>query len=254
MSAKVSEAVRRYARPLLLGAVLVLSSAALYAVQVALFRDPRNTGFYLLQDLAFLPVQVLLVTLIINELLSAREKQALLNKLNMVIGAFFSEVGTELLATCAVADPDEASLRQLLVPDPHWTSDDFKRVIAQVTAGPRVVEPDAAALERLKGLLVGKREFMLRLLENPNLLEHESFTELLWAVFHLTEELAARADLGRLTDTDRAHLKGDTVRVYALLVTEWLRYMRHLSRDYPYLFSLAVRTNPFDPDARAEVS
>jgi hypothetical protein len=30
--------------------------------------------------------------------------------------------------------------------------------------------------------------------------------------------------------------------------------MRHLSVDYPYLFSLAVRTNPFDPDAIPEVS
>jgi hypothetical protein len=30
--------------------------------------------------------------------------------------------------------------------------------------------------------------------------------------------------------------------------------MQHLKTDYLYLFSLAVRTNPFDPDARVEVS
>jgi hypothetical protein len=30
--------------------------------------------------------------------------------------------------------------------------------------------------------------------------------------------------------------------------------MRHLRDDYPYLFSLARRTNPFDPAARVEVS
>jgi hypothetical protein len=30
--------------------------------------------------------------------------------------------------------------------------------------------------------------------------------------------------------------------------------MQHLKTDYPYLFSLAVRTNPFDPDAKVEVS
>jgi hypothetical protein len=29
--------------------------------------------------------------------------------------------------------------------------------------------------------------------------------------------------------------------------------MQHLQEDYPYLFSLAVRTNPFDPDAKVEV-
>jgi hypothetical protein len=29
----------------------------------------------------------------------------------------------------------------------------------------------------------------------------------------------------------------------------WLDYMRHLKADYPYLFSLAIRTNPFRLDA-----
>lgn len=34
-------------------------------------------------------------------------------------------------------------------------------------------------LKELRNFLSGKRDFLLRLLENPNLLEHESFTELL---------------------------------------------------------------------------
>ena len=38
-----------------------------------------------------------------------------------------------------------------------------------------------------------------------------------------------------------------------LLVREWLSYMEHLKSDYPYLFSLAVRTNPFDPNASVQV-
>lgn len=29
--------------------------------------------------------------------------------------------------------------------------------------------------------------------------------------------------------------------------------MEHLSENYPYLFSLAVRKNPFNPEARVEV-
>ncbi len=42
-------------------------------------------------------MEVLLVTLIIHQLLSDREKKSRLNKLNMIIGAFFGEVGTKLL-------------------------------------------------------------------------------------------------------------------------------------------------------------
>lgn len=34
-----------------------------------------------------------------------------------------------------------------------------------------------------------------------------------------------------------------------LLALQWLDYLEHLKIQYPYLFSLAARKNPFDPDA-----
>jgi len=111
------------------------------------------------------------------------------------------------------------------------------------------IEIQKVSLSDLRTFLLGRRDFLLRLLENPNLLEHESFTELLRAVFHLTEELACRAALQGLPDTDYAHLTGDIKRAYILLVHRWLDYMRHLEENYPYLFSLAMRTNPFDQTA-----
>lgn len=108
-------------------------------------------------------------------------------------------------------------------------------------------------LSELKTLLIGKREFLFILLENPILLEHETFSDLLWAVFHLTEELAHRSDVKTLPDTDYEHLSVDIKRAYLSLVFEWLNYMKHLKNDYPYLFSLAARMNPFDPNATPEV-
>ncbi len=94
---------------------------------------------------------------------------------------------------------------------------------------------------------------MLILLENPNLLEHDDFTDLLWAVFHLTEELLKRDNLENLTAADYEHLSLDIERAYSRLVKEWLHYMQHLLENYPYLFSLAIRTNPFDKDASVEI-
>jgi hypothetical protein len=32
---------------------------------------------------------------------------------------------------------------------------------------------------------------------------------------------------------------------YSLLTRQWLEYMLYLKKRYPFLFSLAVRTNPF---------
>ena len=59
-----------------------------------------------------------------------------------------------------------------------------------------VTNQQVEALVNLHNFLAKKREILLHLLENPNLLEHESFTDLLWAVFHLSDELC-RAKLLR---------------------------------------------------------
>lgn len=81
----------------LFGLLLVLLSVFFYAVHYAIFRDSHHIFIYLIGDIAFVFIEVLMVTLIIHHLLAEREKRAMLNKLNMVIGAFFSEVGTSLL-------------------------------------------------------------------------------------------------------------------------------------------------------------
>ena len=92
-------------------------------------------------------------------------------------------------------------------------------------------------------------EFLLRLVENPMVFEHESFTDLILALSHLTEELKARDNVSALPKDDRGHLAMDFRRVYSLLIPEWLRYMEYLQAHYPFLFHLAMRKNPFDASA-----
>ncbi|HUT35421.1 MAG TPA: hypothetical protein VNE39_18175 [Planctomycetota bacterium] len=237
-----------------LGIGLVLLSAALYFVHWLIYRDPHHIFIYLIGDIAFIPIEVLLLTLIIHEALAAREKRALLEKLNMVIGSFYSEVGTELLRLLSSFDPQVDGLRQQLVPTNDWAAQEFAQVRAALRRYDCAPEPGRGDLQALRGFLVGKRGFLLGLLQNPNLLEHDAFTHLLWAVLHLTEELACRRDLAQLPDTDLKHLGGDIKRAYTLLLAEWADYMKHLKAAYPYLFSLAMRTNPFDPAATPEVA
>lgn len=238
---------------MLIGAGLLAVSAVLYAGIFEVFGQPRTIVFNLIVNLAFLPIQVLLVSVIVDRLLGSRERRAMLKKLNMVIGAFFSEVGTRLLRDMSALDPCSAELARNLIVKTDWSDSTFARTIAEARDRACEIDVGRGDLAALRDFLVSKRGFLLGLLENPNLLEHESFTELLWAVFHLTEELSSRSDLTRLSGPDKAHLDIDTKRAYSVLVVEWLRYMKHLAEDYPYLFSLAVRTNPFDPDARVEV-
>jgi hypothetical protein len=235
------------------GGLLVLLSVILGVVHYELFHNAHDLFFYLLLDLVLIPIEVLVVTLILHELLKSRERRAIRKKLNMVIGAFYSEVGNKLLKQFAGCDQEASRLRECLRVDMKWTEKDFAMVREQAASHHYTVHCGSSELGAMKDLLVGRREFLLGLLENPNLLEHETFTDLLWAVFHLTEELENRESLTALPKSDNDHLNGDIKRAYRHLTVEWLVYMRHLKYNYPYLFSLAVRTNPFDNEAKITV-
>lgn len=236
-----------------LGLSLIVLSAIVYLIHYFIFRNPHHIFIYLIGDIAFVFIEVLLVTIIIHHLLSMREKRSLLEKLNMVIGTFFSEVGTKLVAYFSDFDSKLDTIRSELIITTDWSVQEFLSVSKRLKNYDYGVEIQKINLEELRTFLVGKRDFLVRLLENPILLEHESFTELLRAVFHLTEELTAREHLIQLPTTDYAHLAGDIKRAYFLLVHQWLDYMKYLKDNYPYLFSLAIRTNPFDQNASAIV-
>jgi hypothetical protein len=204
---------------------------------------------YLIGDIAFVFIEVLLVTLIIHELLDQREKRSRLHKLNMVIGTFFSEVGMDLMKSFIEFDAHIEKIRRNLLVTNQWPGRQFLEVNKSLMNYDFKIESQKGDLEKLKRFLIGKRDFLLRLLENTNVLEHETFTDLLWAVFHLAEELQSRVDVKILADTDSAHISADMKRACISLVSQWLMYMKHLKTNYPYLFSLAVRMNPFDPNA-----
>ena len=245
--------MKRISWQIILGVVLIILSAAVYFIHYLFFHDVHHILIYLVGDIAFVFIEVLLVTLIIHRLLGEREKRAMLEKMNMVIGTFFSEVGTELLAKFSRTDDNRKQLVLHLSLTKDFTTRQFETIRRELKQLSYTVHPEPEMLVDLKEFLVGKRDFLLQLLANPNLLEHDSFTNLLWAVFHLTEELSHRKKLGSSSQGDLKHLGGDITRAYRLLVSEWFDYMLHLKISYPYLFSLAMRTNPFDPEATPEV-
>jgi hypothetical protein len=234
-----------------MAALLVLLAAALHLLHYAIFRDVHHIFIYLLGDVAFLPLEVLFVVIVIERVLTRHEKSLMLEKMNMPIGTFFSELGTALLGRLTQCVQNRDELRPYLAVGKDWTERDFRKAIAFV--GRFDYKADASLLD-LGGLredLVAHRDLLLSLLANPNLLEHEQFTDLLWAVFHLMEELCARRSLEGLPASDLEHLSGDVKRAYAHLTVQWLRYCRHLRTAYPYIFSIIVRTHPLRdrPDA-----
>ena len=186
-----------------------------------------------------------IVTSLTQLLIQRGQEQLRKERLNMLIGTFFSEIGNQLLRIFANCDTNIDKFRQELLIDENWSDIEFARLQKRLQHYDYTVDPKLMELEPLRNFLNEKGDLLVRLIENPSLLEHESFTELLRAITHLKEELMSRESLLNLPDTDLAHLANDSRRVYILLAKQWTSYVQYLKHKYPYLFSLAFRTNPF---------
>lgn len=232
--------------------ILTAAAIVLHAVHYLIFDDFHHIAIYLLGDIAFVPLEVLFVTLVVDRLLSERERDARKHKMNMVIGVFFTEIGRPLLATLRGLTTDENLLKRLQLA-PQTGDRELRQAIQEANHLSLQIALTPDDLRGLRDLLHEHQELTLRLLSNPSLLEHEDFTDVLWALVHLEEELSARQDLGKLPDSDLKHLEGDVQRVYKRLLSQWLTYLLHLHKFYPYLYSFAVRADPLQEGLTPEV-
>ncbi len=177
------------------------------------------------------------------------ENQVRLQKLQMVIGLFFSEAGTELMRFFAEADFHRDELEQVLKLDNDWNARNYQQALKKLDRHLYKVDVEKIDIDKLREFIGKQTQLLVRLIESPYMLEHESFTNLLIAIMHLKEELLHRKDIGALPESDNDHLCGDIHRSYSQLVRQWLIYVQHLQQNYPFLFSLTLRTNPFDRNA-----
>jgi hypothetical protein len=186
-----------------------------------------------------------ILTGIAQRFLYRRERNLHRQRLNMLIGVFFTEAGNELLHIFTHFDPNINDLRKDFVVAAEWTERDFTLLRKRLNGYQHIIDHTKFDPDTIYKHLKNKGEFIIRQLENADLTENETFTELLWSVVHLRDELAARSTLDSLPESDMVHLATDVKWAYSLLTRQWLEYMLYLKRRYTFLFSLAVRTNPF---------
>lgn len=235
--------------------VFLSLSALVYFIHFLIFRDVHHIFIYMVGDLGFLFLDVMLVVIVIEQLLLQREKKTRRHKVNMLIGTFFSQIGNALLAQLVPLLENTDHLREITSFNPAWKRKDFAQAMKGVATFLVKIQVQPEKLAALRDFLLPQQGFLISLLSNPTLLEHEFFTDLLWAIFHLADELSLRPEeMKDLPPADLDHLNNDITRVVKLVLIAWVDYVAHLKENYPFLFSLVVRVNPFLPGAQAIVS
>lgn len=246
--------MKKYKWEIKLSIILFCTSILLYFIQYSIFNNVKAQYENLFNQLSFLPIYVLIVTVIIENLLNKKEKEVILKKLNVVIGVFFNEIGRNLLLEFSSCDINFDSIKNKFM----FTNDSFEKQYTESIDNLKnyrgnIQFNNTIKFIELRDLLISKKEFFMQLMSNSILLEHESFTELLLALFHLYEELSKRNSLEKICEADYRHLAIDMERAYLLLLKEWLYYMKHLKKEYPYIFSLELRLNPLNINVSIEL-
>lgn len=137
--------------------LLLLFSVVVYGIQVSIFQRASDTEFYFLQDMAFLPISVLLVTLGLNTVIVRQERKDKKEQVSVVINEFFAETGTELVIALRshIANLDEIAPKLQLGSD--WLDKDFSMSIAALGKYPFKAELKEDDLYNLRDTLVKKR-------------------------------------------------------------------------------------------------
>lgn len=230
---------------IVIGTGLVLLSLALHYGHYLMFNDAHHTLIFLFADIAFIPMEVFFTTLIIDRLLEKREKEHFLEKLNMIVGLFYTEIGTKMLSEFVKGDSRINDLRACSIVGEKWDDSTYKSLQERIKLFDFKVNLDKVNLEELSKELDGSRDLLITLLTNENLHDNETFTKMLMSLMHLKEEIKTRC-CENIEEYEKKHIEKDMANAYEYLTLEWCHYMNYLSKNYPSLFCKALIDNPFD--------
>lgn len=240
--------MKKHKQTILLGIALIGLSVILHGFHYVIFKDLHHIMIFLVADIAFIPLEVFFVSVVLERIIEKRDERQITKKLNMLIGLFYQEVGNYVLTHFVTADEDLAPDEIDAAIDFKWNASKYEQLTRCIMAHKYHVSMPLIDLHELNDKLTTHKALIVNLITNPTIHEHGPFSEVLMSLFHLADELKTRP-LDALSKEDMDHLKVDIDRVYRFLAEEWVAYMSHLQVDYPYLFLTAVKYNPFDKRA-----
>lgn len=229
--------MKNFKRYLFVSFILILLSFIMFLIHYLIFGQLENTIYYSLMSLCFIPINILAVTLVFEKLVERQAKSERLSKLNMLVGLFFSDIGFVLLKLIVAGD------KKIQFLDLDFS--DLKASNSKLKNHNHNIDFEEINYPELKKLILESRNMLANLISNENILEHESFSDLLMALMHLRDELIFIQHKEYLSVEDCTHIKGDLIRVYKALTVQWIDYLTHLKVCYPYQYSSAIKFNPF---------
>ncbi|CEN84891.1 hypothetical protein GOD95_02960 [Paeniclostridium sordellii] len=219
--------------------ILIALSAVMFLIHYLVFGQALNTAYYSLMNLCFIPINSLVVTIILEKLIDYRAKKDRIEKINMLVGIFFTEVGGKLMHLIIDSDKDAKN---------YITNfEDLNNIKKCLNEYDYKVDMNNIDLCSIKNILLENNNLFVTLISNENVFQHQIFTDLLMSVVHLRDEIIFMEKDDSL-ELNINHLENDVIRVYKNISIQWISYLEYLNKSYPFLYNNAIRVNPFKFD------
>lgn len=219
--------------------ILIALSSIMFFIHYLIFGQALNTAYYSLMNLCFIPINSLVVTIMLEKLIDYRAKKDRIEKINMLVGIFFTEVGGKLMHLIIDSDKDAKN---------YITNfENLNKIKKCLYEYNYKVDMNYIDLCAIKNILVEHNNLFVTLISNESILQHQIFTDLLMSVIHLRDEIIFM-EKDKESGFNTNHLENDVIRVYKNISIQWIFYLEYLSKSYPFLYNNAIRVNPFKFD------
>lgn len=215
---------------------LLSLSLLLYGVCYWLFGDLGLIQKYFMLHLAFLPVHALVLTVILEELLTFREHISRRRRLNTYLGVFFRRMGIDLYLRLVGLLDNREELEEIILVQPGWNHRDFHTARRRLIQFQPRMRPDPQGMRALLDFLASNDNEILEMTRNPYLWEFDNFYRMVVAFFHFLEQTRFRDEPALASPWLLGHLAQEAGKTLQMLLLIWLGYLEQLKKDHPLLF------------------
>lgn len=225
--------------------LLLVISACLYILHYIIFRDLHHLAIFFLHELAFLPLEAIIVTLGLDGLIERTNEDARKSKLSIIETLFFNESGGNMLRYLISFDEHADRLRTVMDVCENWKDADFRQAQKGLKQYSFHLDVDKIDFFGLHYHLNERQDYYREILENPALTQSNEFTGMIMNIYLLWEELDCRTDLYQLASDEKAYLGKLIEEIYEELTSYWLdNAYNHSIHNRPRLHRL-IENNPF---------
>lgn len=131
--------MKKYKETIIIGTILISLSVLLHGAHYLIFRDLHHLFIFLVADIAFIPLEVFFVSVVIDRLIEKRESKKHEKKRNMIIGVFFSGIGNFLLNEF-VKNSHTIVHKERYIIKKSWGTQDFRELEKLMSNDKQTVE------------------------------------------------------------------------------------------------------------------